>query len=57
MGKRYIITRRNGSLEDIGAENIQFIQNHVAFLDEDGEPIIAYHSDEIRMIEFQTEED
>lgn len=52
---RYIVTRRNGSLEDWGADEVRFGQTHVLFLDK-GKITHAVHADEIREMAVEDED-
>ena len=55
MSNRYIITRKDGSLEDWGAESVTFGHTHILFLDGAGEIINAVHADEVREIVVEAE--
>ena len=55
MSKRFIVTRKNGMLEDWGADDVLFTQTHVLFVDEARAFTHALHADEVREIEVQEE--
>jgi hypothetical protein len=46
--KRFIITKRNGSLMDVGAASVNFGPAHITFLDSKGNLAFAIHADEVR---------
>lgn len=54
MSKRYIITRKNGSLEDWGADSLDFKPSHILFM-ENGKMTHAVHVDEVREIAVEEE--
>lgn len=55
MSKRYILTLKNGLMEDWGADHIGFSPTHVLFMDKAGELTHAIHAENVREIEVQEE--
>jgi hypothetical protein len=39
MSKRYLLTLRNGTIEDIGAESIDFTPTHIVFESDNAETL------------------
>jgi len=54
MSKRYVVTKKNGSLEDWGADSIGFTSQHILFLD-NGEMTHAILAEDVREIEVEDE--
>jgi len=53
---RYYITRPNGEVDDIGADDCLFENHHLIFIDEDKRPVVVLHADEVREIGFEWDE-
>ncbi|UDL16748.1 hypothetical protein SEA_ATUIN_55 [Arthrobacter phage Atuin] len=49
----YAITRPNGTIENIEAAGVAFETHHVMFMDSYDRPIVAFHADEVRVLEFE----
>lgn len=49
--KRFILTLKNGGLEDVGAECVNFGPKHIVFTDKAGNLEYAIHADLVMRVE------
>lgn len=55
--KRFILTLKNGELEDVGSHNVNFGPAHIVFTDEKGGLDYAIHADLVHRVEIEGKHD